>query len=902
MASDPRLAEQLLTACGKGLLELVRLLLEKGVSLNCTRKDGWTPLMAACSAGHVSVAETLLERSATIDATAPDGFTALMEACTGGHKEVVSLLLEKGAGASMTTPSGSTPVVLASIHGHAPIVELLLKRGEDAMAPEQNGFSALRAACGNGQASVVSLLLSHSCLLPESSEATEALASACANGHLNVARLLLEHGISPAAAAADGDTALMKACMGSHREVAAELIFRGASVSDALETARKRKLPGVTRVLNRAKSEALKAAGPPAAEARDLETLVRDIESSSCAAPQRVRASSDAGSVVGSSATITVEDRASLTSPEQAISAPASSAPQTALASSQVLAPETMDTTAAAQPIASNSTGGSGGTDDSQAVRLADQLLLACCRGTCELVSLLLAKQANPNMPRQSDLWTPIMAACSNGHGEVAKQLLQARADFRAVARDGYSAVLEACANGHHDVVQLLLNHGATTADILEDGTSPLLLASLHGHVDTARLLLDRGANLSQGRHGEFTPMLAACGNGHANVAELLMQHGASLEGQSGAALLVSACANGHLAVVRLLLEHGVPATACSNDGTSALMKACLAAHREVAKVLVDHGADIEKVLDEAKRQNSLSGVRRVLSNVKPRLEGKLEETRDLETLVREIEGPKSSAAVAAPKQGKVRKRKPFVRDVWGPLRRGASKTPAVPVEAEDDLADDEVDTDEEEGEEDESGQQTKEVEQVHEQAEEQNVHQAEQRAEVPWGDVVERTAGRFPAGSTAARLASLGGDWSVRRLPISARAPGSFYTVEVFCQEESPSPSVSLTSGCGSMHCQQHGCRNRAVVAGRCQGWPAAELSLIPLSATELAELSLLAQGGLSARHQFASSPSPSGSTPGSAPSSLPDRDAPEEYAAWCAEASRRCVDKGNDERVAAC
>lgn len=92
-------------------------------------------------------------------------------------------------------------------------------------------------------------------------EASESFVSACANGHLEVVRVLLQHGVGPSVSAVDGTTALMKACMGSHREVAAELIFHKASVEEAQQSARRRKMPGVSRVLLRAAEEAQKRTG-----------------------------------------------------------------------------------------------------------------------------------------------------------------------------------------------------------------------------------------------------------------------------------------------------------------------------------------------------------------------------------------------------------------------------------------------------------------------------------------------------------------------------------------------------------------------------------------------------------------------------------------------------------------
>ncbi|CAJ1455288.1 unnamed protein product [Effrenium voratum] len=259
-----------LASSSKGLVGLVPLLLQKGANVNCTRADGWTPLMSACSSGHLLVSQLLLDAGASVDAAAADGFTALMEACTGGHRELVSLLLQHGASISHATPSGRTALILASLYGHAEVVELLLAHGADT---RPNKFTALHAASGNGQGQVVKLLIAAAHW--SDSDAAEAFFSACANGHLEVTQQLLQLGVPASSAASDGTTALIQACMGSHREVAAELILHGASLEDAFNTARRRKMPGVTRVLQRAVEEVTSRTGT---EGRNLDHLVRNIE------------------------------------------------------------------------------------------------------------------------------------------------------------------------------------------------------------------------------------------------------------------------------------------------------------------------------------------------------------------------------------------------------------------------------------------------------------------------------------------------------------------------------------------------------------------------------------------------------------------------------------------------
>ncbi|CAE8612025.1 unnamed protein product [Polarella glacialis] len=816
-----------------------------------------------------------------------------MEACTSGHRETVEMLLEHGSNPSQATMRDqSTPVILASLYGHAAVVELLLQKGADATAAKTDGFNSLRAACGNGHAAVVSLLLQHLAVPAGSAEARHALASACANGQLAVARILIEHGIPATAAAADGTTALMQACMSGHREVAVLLLVHGADVEGALATCH-RGLAGVRRVLIRARLEA--AAASQVSEARDLDSLVQDIEGKSKASPsQRPRTKSEKAATAaesGKAGKLRSSVEADLA---EVIAVIADAAADASHASS----PRAV---VAAEPVCE--------AGIPQASRLAGQLLQACGRGTVELVSLLLAKRADPDHRRASDGWSPVIAACSSGHLEVVRVLLEQGADVKAAATDGFTPIFEACANGHFGVVELLLQHTADASQVLQDGTSPLLLASLHGHKETAALLLSHGADVAQARPCGFSSLRAACANGHVAVVELLLQHGANIQGQEGADALVSACANGHLPVVRLLLEKGVPAISAS-DGDDLchepLMKACIAGHREVASLLIANGADVDKVLAAAKSQNSLSGVRRVIGSAQAQQSPFKEETRDLDALVREIEGPASASKPLARGQGRGGKGSA----AKGGRSRGDGRRPAGPLP--------ESSADEEDGEEDAESDGEQPCDQRPEAPCLQEVNptgeaplQESQARKEPDSCLSARAAAFFQINSARHRLASAQGAGSLRHMPLFRRAPGTFYTVEVLGVEEASSaPNGSdwrsglsvQVCGRGAGEPRRGGgqnrnsdvdswARNTAVVAARCQGRPGAELALIPLSASEMAELSLLVKGGLPGREAGAwLSASPAGSSPPSAPSSLPDRDAPEEYAAWCKEAHRQC------------
>ena len=54
-----------------------------------------------------------------------------------------------------------------------------------------------------------------------------------------------------------------------------------------------------------------------------------------------------------------------------------------------------------------------------------------------------------------------------------------------------------ACSGGHEDAVKVLLDHGANIEDHNENGHTPLTEAASSGHVGIAKVLLERGAGIN---------------------------------------------------------------------------------------------------------------------------------------------------------------------------------------------------------------------------------------------------------------------------------------------------------------------------------------------------------------------------------------------------------------------
>ena len=95
--SSTVLANPLTDAIGKGDIDAVRNVLNKGGSVN-SMGPGKTPaLHLAISMGHIDIARLLIEKKANLGARDDMGSTALHEAAYRQYFELVRLLVEKGA-------------------------------------------------------------------------------------------------------------------------------------------------------------------------------------------------------------------------------------------------------------------------------------------------------------------------------------------------------------------------------------------------------------------------------------------------------------------------------------------------------------------------------------------------------------------------------------------------------------------------------------------------------------------------------------------------------------------------------------------------------------------------------------------------------------------------------------
>jgi ankyrin repeat protein len=143
----PRGWTSLHMAAVSGRYEAAMVLVENGIGLNKTDKNGATALHYAVSSGAreaEKVAVLLIKRGAEFNTSAIDGSTPLLTAVQKGKDKTVKLLIEKGADNSAKDKTTQRSMLhFAAIHGYGSIAGLLIEKGIDIHARDKFGKTAL---------------------------------------------------------------------------------------------------------------------------------------------------------------------------------------------------------------------------------------------------------------------------------------------------------------------------------------------------------------------------------------------------------------------------------------------------------------------------------------------------------------------------------------------------------------------------------------------------------------------------------------------------------------------------------------------------------------------------------------------------------------------------------------
>ena len=138
------------------------------------------------------------------------------------------------------------------------------------------------------------------------------------------------------------------------------------------------------------------------------------------------------------------------------------------------------------------------------------------------MVALLLEKNVDPDRRSQRD--TPLTAAVSAGHLEVARALLESRrCDLSLPQGEDETLVTPGAATARYETKRRPGEKPAATGSTRQGRSAqtddPLTLACKRGDLAAVELLLKHGANPDCGGEGTCdTPLVAAAAGGHESV------------------------------------------------------------------------------------------------------------------------------------------------------------------------------------------------------------------------------------------------------------------------------------------------------------------------------------------------------------------------------------------------
>jgi ankyrin repeat protein len=263
-------------------VRVTQFLLERGVDVNASDRDHWTPLHSASYYGRPEIVRTLLDHGAEVNAENDEREPPLNMVSRGKYPSqadgvrIAQLLLDRGADVNARLKGDWTPLNWASYYGRpdlarvlvdhgalvnkknnflrtplhdvsrgeyesqedgARIARILSERGADIKVEDKNGDTPLHFASSFGRVEIARVLFDHGAIANVANYDGETPLHVISRGKsdsqdaIRLLQLLIERGVDVNALDKDRETPLHTACCFGKLDIARELLDRGATAT-----------------------------------------------------------------------------------------------------------------------------------------------------------------------------------------------------------------------------------------------------------------------------------------------------------------------------------------------------------------------------------------------------------------------------------------------------------------------------------------------------------------------------------------------------------------------------------------------------------------------------------------------------------------------------------------------
>ncbi|KAH8987328.1 ankyrin repeat-containing domain protein [Lactarius akahatsu] len=603
------------SAAFRGVLEIVKVLLDHGAIVDAENDEGKTPFNLVLRGDfgdydRVGIARLLLERGADVNARKKNNTTPLYSAIFNsatfyGWVEIAQMLINRGAIADAKNDKGETPLNLVSRGRYYPedgvgFARLLLERGVDVNAQSKSKITPLHSAAFRGKLEIARVLLDYDAIADAENDEGETPLHLVSRGDyryeeggIGIARLLLERGVDVNAQNKSKTTPLHSAAFKGRHKIVQVLLDHGA-IADAENDEGETPLRLVSRGDYYPEEDGVSIARLLLERGVDVngaqnKNKITSLHSAAFKGRLKiVQVLLDYGAIADAE-----NDEGE--TPLHLVSRGDYRYEEGGVGIARLLLERGVDVNA-------------------QNRSKTTPLHSAALKGRLKIVQVLLDYGAIADAENDEGE-NPLHRASRGDYNSeedgvcIVRLLLERGIDVNARDKNKTTPLHSATFKGRFEIVKVLLDYGAIAGAENNEGKTPLNLVlrkRLHSKqrwppkvgFGIVRLLLARGVDVNSQDKYHNTPLHSAAFNHGPRIAHLLLDHGANpcAENEQGETLLheVSRIKDDSrgIGIARLLLGRGVDVHAQDKDHNTALHSAAFNGRLGLAQVLLDHAAN----------------------------------------------------------------------------------------------------------------------------------------------------------------------------------------------------------------------------------------------------------------------------------------------------------------------